>query len=96
MAVQSMYARGCVPEVDVVAQSRWAGGCVAEVVPWLRSRDGRVVVRPKWFCGCVVELSSWLCGRSGSEVMWSRRACCDLLLWCPPGCNSPWTKLARS
>ena len=55
VAVQFMYARGCVPEVDVVAQSRWAGDCVVEVVPWLRSRDGRVVVRPKWFCGCVIE-----------------------------------------
>ena len=74
MAVQSMYARGCVPEVDVVAQSRCAGVCVAEVVPWLRSRDGRVVVQPKWFYGCVVEVGAWLSGRSDYVVVRSRRA----------------------
>ena len=55
VAVQFMYARGCVPEVDVVAQSSWAGCCAAEVVLWLCGRVERVVVWQKWFCGCVIE-----------------------------------------
>ena len=82
MAVQSMYARGCVPEVDVIAQSSWAGCCAAEVGLWLCGRGGRVVVClellcgeegvqvcPKWFCRCGLGVDVRLCGRSCHVVM---------------------------
>lgn len=63
---QSMYARGCVPEVDVVAES--VGCCAAEVVMWLCGRGGRVVVCLELLCG---EEGVQVCGRSGFvDVGW--------------------------